>query len=154
MLNDLHDYCQFGTQNFAKIEDFFKMIEIMSSDGDSVLKMILEQFHSFLFKKFNIRTDVGNFEDASNWDTVKYLEAISSQFLEFRKCVPRFVSEIKNRNLAEFSENDMSVNEYSKNRTLEAFVREFILNFLDFGLKILLKLHKPENGYEDSSNLL
>ena len=150
---DLVDNYEFETENIEKYHAFFKMMNYMSRNKHSILKMILDEFHSFLSEKYIINKDeIQVIDDCSKWSTVDYLEIIVFQFLKFRKCMPRFLSDIKNRNRAGSEENNESTNEYNQYKIMEAFIREFVMHFLDFGLKIRLGLHRP--GNKDSSNLL
>ena len=85
--------------------------------------------------------------------TFDFLEQITYWLMSFRLIIPEFVSEVKADTASQA--NDILIDLSNEEKiAMENFLKEFILFFLDFGLKIRLKFLKYTDRIGSPSNLL
>ena len=85
--------------------------------------------------------------------TLDFLEQITFWLMSYREIIPEFVSEIKADTASQ--DNDILIDLSNEEKiAMDNFLKEFILFFLDFGLKIRLKFLKYTDRIGSPSNLL
>ena len=85
--------------------------------------------------------------------TLDFLEQITFWLMSYREIIPEFVSEVKADTTSQ--DNDILIGLSNEEKiAMDNFLKEFIVFFLDFGLKIRLKFLQRTEKIGTPSNLL